>query len=109
MIVVLLVGFILAPFCLAGRSSRERYLKLGGSQPVPIPVEARGASLFGRALRELGYVEGKNIEYRSADNKLDRLPALADELVRLKVDVLLTPALPAALAAKNTTRTIPIV
>src|SRR5262249_18678361 len=44
-----------------------------------------------------------------ADNKLDRLPALADELVRLKVDVLVTPSTPSALAAKNATRTIPIV
>ena len=62
-------------------------------------------------LRDLGYVEGKNIafEYRSADNKLDRLPALADELVRLKVDVLVTPGTSEALAAKNATRTIPIV
>ena len=62
-------------------------------------------------LRDLGYVEGKNIafEYRFADNKLDRLPALADELVRLKVDVLFTPGINEALAAKNATRTIPIV
>jgi len=67
--------------------------------------------LFRRALRALGYVDGKNItfEYRSADNKFDRLPALADELVRLKVDVLVTSSTPAALAAKNATRTIPIV
>jgi putative tryptophan/tyrosine transport system substrate-binding protein len=63
------------------------------------------------ALRELGYVEGKNItiEHRHADNKFDRLPALADELVRLKVDVLLAPGTPAALAAKNATGAIPIV
>jgi putative ABC transport system substrate-binding protein len=62
-------------------------------------------------LRALGYVEGMNIvfDYRYADNKLDRLPALADELVRLKVDVLVTPGTPAAIAAKNATRTIPIV
>ena len=62
-------------------------------------------------LRDLGYVEGKNIafEYRFADNKVDRLPALADELVRLKVDVLVTPGINEALAAKNATRTIPIV
>ncbi len=62
-------------------------------------------------LRALGYIEGKNIafDYRYADNKLDRLPALADELVRLKVDVLVTPGTPAAIAAKNATRTIPIV
>ena len=62
-------------------------------------------------LRALGYVEGKNIafEYRSAEDKLDRLPNLADELVRLKVDVLLTAGTPEALALKNATRTIPIV
>jgi putative tryptophan/tyrosine transport system substrate-binding protein len=70
-----------------------------------------GAEEFGRELRALGYVEGKNIvfEYRSADDKLDRLPALAEELVRLKVDVLLASTTPAAVAAKNATRTIPIV
>jgi ABC-type uncharacterized transport system substrate-binding protein len=70
-----------------------------------------GPEEFGREFRALGYVEGKNIafEYRSADDKLDRLPALADELVRLKVDVLLASATPAAVAAKNATRTIPIV
>jgi putative ABC transport system substrate-binding protein len=67
--------------------------------------------LFMRELRVLGYVEGKNVvvEYRSADGKLDRLPALAEELVRLKVDVLLTPATSETLAAKNATKTIPIV
>jgi putative ABC transport system substrate-binding protein len=70
-----------------------------------------GREVFGRELGDLGYIEGKNIafEYRYADNRLDRLPALADELVRLKVDALLTPAVSAALAAKNATRTIPIV
>jgi putative ABC transport system substrate-binding protein len=64
-----------------------------------------------RELRVLGYVEDKNIvfESRSADDKLDRLPALADELVRLKVDVLIALTTPAAVAAKNATRTIPIV
>jgi putative ABC transport system substrate-binding protein len=67
--------------------------------------------LFQRELRELGYIEGKNIaiEVRSADDKLDRLPVLADELIRLKVDVLVVPSTPGALAAKNATRTIPIV
>jgi len=62
-------------------------------------------------LRDLGHVEGKNVafEYRFADDKLDRLPALADELVRLKVDVLLTPGTPGALALKEATLTIPIV
>jgi putative tryptophan/tyrosine transport system substrate-binding protein len=70
-----------------------------------------GLELFRRQLRGLGYVDGKNIafEYRRADNRLDRLPALADELVRLKVDVLVTPSTSEALAAKNATRTVPIV
>ena len=76
-----------------------------------VPLQPPALELFRRELRALGYVEGKNIafEYRYAENKLDRLPALADELVRLKVDVLVTPATPAAVAAKNATRTIPIV
>ena len=62
-------------------------------------------------LRERSYVENKNIaiEFREADNKLDRLPALANELVGLKVDVFIARAPRAALAAKNATRTIPIV
>jgi putative tryptophan/tyrosine transport system substrate-binding protein len=70
-----------------------------------------GQEVLVRMLRDLGYVEGKNIafEYRYANNKLDRFPALADELVRLKVDVLLTPGTPGALALKNATKTIPIV
>ena len=76
------------------------------------PDDARTAfESFQRELRALGYVEGKNIafEYRNAGNKLDRLPALADELVRLGVKVIHAVPAPAALAAKNATRTIPIV
>ena len=76
-------------------------------------LAASGTSLEGflRELRALGYVEGKNVlfESRSAEGKLDRLPALADELVRLKVDVLVTTSPGETLAAKNATSTIPIV
>ena len=90
-------------------------------QPAKVPkigwlsarpaVPGSGRQFLRRELHALGYVEGKNVafEYRSADNKLHRLPALADELIRLKVDVLVTPATPAALALKNATKTIPIV
>jgi putative ABC transport system substrate-binding protein len=62
-------------------------------------------------LRQLGYVEGQNlrVEFRSAQGKLDRLPGLAEELVRLKVDVIIAGAEPAILAAKDATSTIPIV
>ena len=66
---------------------------------------------FQREFSKLGYVDGKNIvfEYRYAEGKLDRLSALADELVRLKVDLIIAPNTPAAAAAKNATKTIPIV
>ena len=66
---------------------------------------------FRRRLRELGYVEGKNIviEYRYAEGKRERLPDLAAELVRLKVDVIVTTGAVPVLAAKKASPTIPIV
>ena len=65
---------------------------------------------FRQGLRALGYVEGQNIaiEYRSMDGKLERLPEVAAELVRLKVDVLIPVSTNAALAAKRATSTVPI-
>ena len=64
---------------------------------------------FRQGLRELGYVEGENVvvESRSAEGKLDRLPALAAELVRLKVDVIVTGGSEATRAAKEATVTTP--
>jgi putative ABC transport system substrate-binding protein len=66
---------------------------------------------FRRGLRELGYVEGRNfvIEYRSAEGRDERFAALATELVRLKVDLIVTRGTAATLAAKNATGTIPVV
>jgi putative ABC transport system substrate-binding protein len=66
---------------------------------------------FRQGLRDLGYVEGRNvvIEYRDAEGKSERFPALAAELVALKVDVIVAPPTLAALAAKQATRTLPIV
>jgi putative ABC transport system substrate-binding protein len=62
-------------------------------------------------LQELGYIEGKNIviEYRFADGRLERLPALAEELVRLKLEIIVADTTLTARAAKKATSTIPIV
>jgi putative ABC transport system substrate-binding protein len=76
----------------------------------PSPYAAR-TEAFRQGLRELGYVEGKNIviENRYGEGTQDRLPALADELVRLKVDVIVTAGSTSTRAAKKATVTIPIV
>ncbi len=80
------------------------------SASSPSVISAR-LEAFRQGLRELGYVEGKNIviEWRSAEGKLDRLPALAAELVRLKLDVIVTSGALPTRAAKEATSTIPIV
>jgi putative ABC transport system substrate-binding protein len=65
---------------------------------------------FRQGLRDLGYVEGRNvvIEYRDAEGKIERLPALAAELAAPEIDVIVAPNTPAALAAKQATRTLPL-
>ena len=85
---------------------RIGYLTAASLSAIAARIEA-----FRQGLRELGYVEGKNIviEWRYAEGKLDRLPALAAELVRLKVDVIVTAGPTATRAAKEATATIPIV
>ena len=81
---------------------------LGGASPSAIAARTEA---FQQRLRELGYVEGKNIalEFRYAEEKLDRIPALAADLVRLKVDVIVTAGGTSTRAAKEATATIPIV
>jgi len=85
--------------------------KIGQIRARPGVSVGGQSEIIRRMFRELGYVEGKTIafEYRYSEGKLDRIPALTDELVRLKVDVLLTSSTAEILAAKNATRTIPIV
>ncbi len=108
--VIIAGGLVAAPLAAeaqpAGKVARIGFLGLNpGANP-----HRRGAFLQG--LRDLGYVEGRNvvIEYRSAEGKLERLSALAAELVALKVDVIVTGGgTPTALAAKQATRTLPIV
>jgi putative ABC transport system substrate-binding protein len=78
---------------------------------VTLPRSAGHYQALEQRLRELGYVEGRNlvIDFRTADGQLDRLPALAAELVARRPDVLVSAATAGALAAKNATRTVPIV
>jgi len=110
-------------FCVAlGASLLVLYVSAEAQQPAKVSrigyliSGARSdsdsfADAFRDGLRDLGYVEGKNIvvEYRYAEGKNDRFPSLVAELVQLKVDVLVVTALPAILAAKQATKTIPIV
>jgi putative ABC transport system substrate-binding protein len=95
-----------APAQQPGKLHRIGFLGLVSATSHAPRIEALRAGL-----RDLGYVEGRNIaiEFRWADGNYDRLPALAAELVRLDVDVILTHAAPGALAAKQATTTIPIV
>jgi putative ABC transport system substrate-binding protein len=107
-IVFLALSVVLFALCFPASAQQPKkvprigYLDSAGSAP---------AQAFVQGLRDLGYVEGKNIaiEYRSADGKRDRVPDLAAELVRLKVDLIVADGTSPSLAAKNATTTIPIV
>jgi putative tryptophan/tyrosine transport system substrate-binding protein len=102
-------GLLAAPLAVeaqqAGKVARIGYLANHVASSPHLP------EAFRQGLRDLGYVEGRNvvIEYRDAEGKLERLRALAAELVALKVDVMVSSAYPGTLAAKNATNTIPII
>jgi len=85
--------------------------RIGVLETVSAGLNAANVYAFKNGLRELGYKEGADyrIEYRSADGRAARFPELASDLVNLKVDVILTRGTPAALAAKNATKALPIV
>jgi putative ABC transport system substrate-binding protein len=92
-------------------SQKEQKTLRIGVLKISRALNAAHVDAFRQGLRTLGYIEGQNIaiEYRSADGHQDQFGNLAIELVRLKVDLIVTRGTPAALAAKNTTDTIPIV
>ena len=85
--------------------------RIGILETVSPSSNTRNLEALRRGLRELGYVENQNyiLEYRSADGEGRRFPALAAELVRLGVDLIVTRGTPAARAARDATETIPIV
>jgi putative tryptophan/tyrosine transport system substrate-binding protein len=110
-LVALLAVFLFAAPLVAEAQAPAKVPRIGflsGRSPTD---NVHNLESFRQGLRELGYVEGQNIaiEYRFAENRPERLPALATELVRLKVDVIVTAGPPAPQVAKQATRTIPIV
>jgi putative tryptophan/tyrosine transport system substrate-binding protein len=104
----LMLGMLSVPLAVEGQQAGRVY-RIGflGTDPPPPPVW--NALLDG--LREHGYSEGRNLlfERRFSEGYAERFPDLAAELVRLRVDVIIVPTTPAALAARNATRTIPII
>jgi putative ABC transport system substrate-binding protein len=103
-------GLLAAP--LAARSQQVgKVYRIGILETIPASRNAANVDALRKGLRDLGYVEGRNliIEYRSADGRAERFPDLASELVRLKVDLIVTRGTPAAEAAKNATGTVPVV
>ena len=102
---------ILAVGTLAEAQQAAKIPRIGYLSSVSASAASFRTEPFRRGLRELGYVEGKNIvvENRYAEGKMDRLPALAAELVRLKVDVIVTAGPVNTRAAKEATSTIPII
>jgi putative ABC transport system substrate-binding protein len=104
-------GVLVVAFCIPAQAQQPSKIHEIGFLGARSAVTGTGLDRLRQELRVLGYIEGKNAGFKSryADNKLDRLPALADELVRIKVDVIVAAATPEAVAAKNATKTIPIV
>src|SRR5258706_11260718 len=110
LVAVLALGFFAAPIAARAQPTGKVY-RVGVLETRSRVLNAVNIDAFRQGLRELGYKEGQNLEivYRSSDGRDERFPGLASELVRLKVDLILTRGTPAALAAKSATRTIPVV
>lgn len=105
-----IVSLLLA-LSVSAEAQPQKIPTIGILLPTTASAISQWVETFRQGLRELGYVEGKNIivEYRYADGRAERLPDLATELVRMKVDVIVTASTPGVLAAKNASSTIPIV
>jgi putative ABC transport system substrate-binding protein len=106
-----LILALLAASCIAVAQPASSGKRIGFLSPMTPDQAAGSVEGFRQGLREHGYVEGSNIaiEYRFAEHEFDRLPGLAAELIRLRVDILVTVVTQASVAAKSATSTIPIV
>jgi putative ABC transport system substrate-binding protein len=108
---ILFVVVLLAVAVMAQAQQPKKIPLIGFLSARDPATESTRAAAIRLALRDLGYIEGQNIaiEYRYAEGKLDRLPELAAEVVRLKVDIIVAGGDPGIRAAKNATKAIPIV
>ena len=108
---ILVAVVLLAVAVIAEAQQPKKVYRIGYLQAPPPSAVVTRTEAFRQGLRELGYVEGKNIviEYRYAEGKSERVPALAAELVHLKVDVIVSGGSVLTRAAKEATATIPIV
>jgi putative ABC transport system substrate-binding protein len=108
---ILVAVVLLAVGVIAEAQQPKKVPRIGLLVPSSASSDSTGRAAFLQGLRDLGYVDGKNIaiEYRYTEGELDRLPDLAAELVRLNVDVIVTAAISSVRAAKKATATIPIV
>jgi len=106
-----LTGGLLAAPLAAGAQEPGKVYRVGLLEVVPATSNATNLAAFRQGLKELGFAEGQNVvmEYRSADGRPERFPGLAEELLRVKIDVIVTRGTPAAIAAKQATGKIPIV
>jgi putative tryptophan/tyrosine transport system substrate-binding protein len=108
--IALLGGMVVWPLAARGQQGGQTF-RVGIVETISAELNATNLAAFRGGLRELGYAEGRNLvlEYRSADGDATRFPALISELIGLKVDLIVTRGTPAALAAKDATKTIPVV
>src|SRR6266496_3026793 len=110
-IAICLLTTILLGTVSAQAQQAGKIFRIGFLDPSTASGMAGLLEVFRQEMRKLGWIEGKNItiEYRFAEQKNERLPELVADLVRLKVDLIVVPGGPSALAAKSATTTIPIV
>src|SRR3989454_389084 len=108
---ILLIIAVMGAGAMAQAQQAGKIFRIGYLDASTVSGSAVLVDAFRQELRKLGWIEGKNIiiEYRFAEQKIERLPELAADLVRLKVDLIVVSGAPAAVAAKSATTTIPIV
>jgi putative ABC transport system substrate-binding protein len=109
--VILIVGSLLAAPLASHAQKPPKVWRIGFLSGGPRPADGAPPAALRQALEELGYVDGKNVTYvgRWAEGRIERMPALAAELIGLEVDLLVTTGAPASEAAKAATSTIPII